>query len=285
MKSKYANKEKNRKVMKKENLQKILTKIKENNFESVNAVDCDSLAMYMFEYIGDTNPILRDELIYETYMYFCENRLLSDECMRNLFYGCQDSHHMLLELGAQSGDSVFVRSFSILLLVGLIDCHLSEHFLSEKDILDLQKLSCKCYVLEQNLMGYDDKKGWAHIVAHGADLLAVLSQNKCIGKEEALEILDAIIMKICQGKHAYIDNEPWRISQVIISIMKRKLLREAEWENWLNRIQISANELYSIEWVHSRTNVDNFLRVLYFSIMNFDDKNELLVEIGNRMKK
>ncbi len=271
--------------MMKDNLKKILTELKENNFESVNAVDCDSLAMYMFEYIGDTNPILRDELIYETYMHFCENRLLSDECMRNLFYRCQDSNHMLLELGTQSGDSVFIRSFSILLLVGLVDCHMSASFLSDADILDLQKLLCRCYVLEQNLTGYDDKKGWAHIVAHGADLLAILAQNDCIGKEETLEILDATIIKICQGKHAYIDNEPWRISQVIISIMKRKLLSEDEWKSWLNRIQIFASELYSIEWVHSRTNVENFLRVLYFSIMNFDDKNELLIEIGNRMKK
>lgn len=281
----YLQNEKIGNVMKKDNLQKILTDLKENNFEPANAIDYDSLAMYMFEYIGDTNPILRDGLVYETYMYFCENRLLSDECMRNLFYLCQDTNHMLLELGSQSGDSVFVRSFSILLLVGLVDCHLSASFLTNADILGLQKLLCRCYVLEQNLIGYDDKKGWAHIVAHGADLLAVLAQNGCIGKEEALEILDATTIKICQGKHAYIDNEPWRISQVIVSIMKRKILSEAEWKSWLNRIQISASELYSIEWVHSRTNVDNFLRVLYFSILNLDGKNKLLMEIENRMKK
>lgn len=69
--------------MKKDNLQKILTELKENHFEPANAIDYDSLAMYMFEYIGDTNPILRDGLIYETYIFFCENRLLSLNYSRN----------------------------------------------------------------------------------------------------------------------------------------------------------------------------------------------------------
>lgn len=55
--------------------------------------------------------------------------------------------------------------------------------------------------------------------------------------------------------------------------------------DWLNKIQITADELYSIEWVHSRTNVENFLRTLYFSIYKFDHNHFLLNELIIRLEK
>lgn len=114
--------------------------------------------MEMFKYIGDTDPMLRDELIYETYMHFCENKLLSDKCMEYLFESCQDSNHLFLELGSQDGDSVYIRSFSILLLVGLVECNLSNHFLKDESILKLYNNICKYYQCELNLNGYDEKR-------------------------------------------------------------------------------------------------------------------------------
>lgn len=43
----YLQNEKIGNVMKKDNLQKILTELKENNFEPANAIDYDSLAMHI----------------------------------------------------------------------------------------------------------------------------------------------------------------------------------------------------------------------------------------------
>lgn len=59
-------------------------------------------------------------------------------------------------------------------------------------------------------------------MAHGADLLETIARNECIGKMEMLAILEVLKEKICIGNYVYIDNEPWRMSRVVISIIKRK---------------------------------------------------------------
>ena len=126
-------------------------------------------------------------------------------------------------------------------------------------------LFCECYEKENNFLGYTEEKGWAHFVAHGADLLESLAKCKELTKDDLECILKAIRTKICQGQYVYIDNEPWRMGRSILSIMNRNIFTEEELNEWIHTlITFNASDEWNIEVFHARMNKQNFMRALYF---------------------
>ena len=271
--------------MKREELLELLRKSKQNGYVLENKHDYDSLAKAMFEYIGDPDPELRDELIYVGYDTLLSEHRISKETMLELWMRCQDSEHLLFEQGSHSGDSVYVRSFCTLLLVCLLETHKKIPFLQKEQITEFVPFFCDCYEKEQNLRGYTKEKGWAHTVAHGADLLETLAGCEETTKQDLEVILQAIRSKVCQGDYVYIDDEPWRISQAVRAILNRTIFTEEEWMKWLDTLQNPITDKVSIECFHARINIQNFLRTLYFTVHKCGTNPQLLEAILIRIEK
>lgn len=251
--------------MERQELIRTLSKLKTIGYVLESEKEYDELAEAMFEWIGDSDPTLRDSLIYEGYVALLEKHKISRSMMKSLWKRCQDEKHLLLEQGSKTGDSIYVRSFCTLLLVCLVETHLEKPFLQAQEIKEFLALFCECYEKEKNLLGYTEEKGWAHFAAHGADLLDSLAKCKELTKNDIESVLKALRTKICQGEYVYIDNEPWRMGRSIISIMDRNIFTEEELNKWLHTLMISnTSEAWSIEAFHARMNKQNFMRALYF---------------------
>lgn len=245
-----------------------LIEIGEMTSEEIRNLDQETLVHKMVQSIGHTDPELRDNLIYTTFFKLMTEQHLSDELMSELIITCMDDEHLFFRIGEENTDSVFTRSFSALVVALVLDTDVKGQFLSK----DVAKQACDRavdYLLkEKDVRGFDEEKGWAHAVAHGADLLATAVEHPVTNSETFYpKALDAVKHCVIRENGVYINEEDERL-QVVIHFMLEKGINPSLLENWIdsiwNHLQNKAEEGWSLSYFHLRTNVTNFLKTLYF---------------------
>ena len=97
-------------------LKELLFKLKNENFANLSDIDVNKLINGMLENIGSIDPDLRDELIYGSFhIMFLKTNVLNDY-FRDILNVCTNNDHLFYKIGEQNSDSVFTRSFSVLLI-------------------------------------------------------------------------------------------------------------------------------------------------------------------------
>jgi hypothetical protein len=138
------------------------------------------------------------------------------------------------DLGAVDSDSVFLRSFSCLVLAELVFEDASRGYLLGAEVLRLLEEVLAYFPAERDLRGYIPEKGWAHAVAYGADLLWVLSRNKHIGVDDLPRILRCLSSKIApEGAAVYVWNEDERLARAVLGVLHRNVVPLPALETWL----------------------------------------------------
>lgn len=250
----------------KHQLKENLTRIKQNNFLISKDERYDEYAKVMLRFIGDTDPILRDSLIYEVFNEWIVHGRFNNEQLTNYLLILINSEHLLYKIGEKDTDFVYTRTFSALILTSIIERHLIESFLTKPLIMQLFDIAVLYYREEKDLRGYTQNSGWAHPMAHGADLLKALSACSELDKDKLAAILNVIKSKICQGDYVYIEREPNRMSHVVSEIYKRNLFTNNEFSEWVQSFINTEKDSSSITSFHERVNIGNFLRCLYFEL-------------------
>lgn len=92
------------------------------------------LALYMMKHIGSPDPVLRDELIYVTLATWIGQGVFSEEQLRDVLQLSLDDKHLFYGIGEQGTDSVFTRTFSVLLLPPILSVDRERPFLNKEDI-------------------------------------------------------------------------------------------------------------------------------------------------------
>lgn len=193
-----------------------------------------------------------------------ELRVISAQLRTNLHQG----------LGEQGTDSVFLRSFSLLVLNNVVDYDNAHPFLQEQEVLAWLEETLAYYQEECDLRGYVPVKGWAHSVAHGADLLMAFARNRYVRQAELERILHVIAWRVTSPVSAvFIDQEDERLCVVVLTALRRNLLPLPSLQTWVQSIvqpegRQSWRETFSdgegnIAFTHVRT----FLRSLYFQLL------------------
>ncbi|MGL6104634.1 DUF2785 domain-containing protein [Romboutsia sp.] len=252
----------------KEDILKIkLIQIKENNYE-INFDDLYySLALDMLKHIGTTDAILRDDLIYNIFAKWISQNRFSNQQLQTFLEICTDNDHLMKCVGNENDDTVFTRTFSALVIALIIYSHNQKSFLPDNMIFQTKDSITEYYTKEIDLRGYIGNKGWAHSVAHGADVIDELAQCKTLSKKDLQELLVILKLKICQGEYVYIDGEPDRISIAVRSIFMRGHIDRDTILEWLESFKnYNSRENWSIELYHQKINSTNFLKSLYFTL-------------------
>src|SRR5699024_2773366 len=152
-----------------------------------------SLISKMIEDIGTTDSELRDELIYTTFGHMIViTELLNPKQLNHLLNICIDDQHLFYGLGERGSDSVFLRSFSVLLFVLILNVDRRDSCLSESEIKHVKERLFTYVRNEKDVRGYVDRKGWAHALAHAADALGEIAKHPYIKENELLELLEVI---------------------------------------------------------------------------------------------
>lgn len=258
-----------------------LIEIRANGYNFTD-YDLDDLNLKMIRNIGSTDFVLRDELIYTTFgqMILLKN-LLDKNQLNQLLEICLDDQHLFYGLGEKETDSVFARSFSVLVLGLVLDADNRQSFLSEKEFRFVIEKVFDYFKNERDIRGYVEGKGWAHALAHAADTLNVIASHSYSTEKESLDLLKIIKSKVLFSDSVYSHNEEERMALPVLSIFKSGLLVDQQILNWISEFRSQLEEQKKLvsnpDGLNVLLNVRNFLSSLYFRL-RFED-------IGNHFQK
>jgi len=242
-------------------LKQQLQAIAANEYRVPDNVDHWQVTQDMLIHIGSLDPELRDDLIYSTLIKWEEADRYTADQYRAILTTTLDQQHAFLGLGEREGDAVFTRSFSILAGVIPIYTHRQQPFLTPAEVRGALDRVLDYFARETDLRGYVESKGWAHAVAHTADLLDEFALCTEIDRAGLLRILDAIRVKAAATETIYIAEEDERLAYATLSLLSRDLLSESEVADWIKGF--APIERVG-EWRQRHLNTKHFLRSLYF---------------------
>ena len=119
--------------MNRDTLKNLLSKIQKNDYKVPEDVEPHQLTMDMLNYIGDIDPELRDDLIYTTFIKWVINDVYNKNDLYSILPIVLDENHLFYKIG-EVGDSVFTRTFSVLMLPGILYTHIEKDFLNKMQI-------------------------------------------------------------------------------------------------------------------------------------------------------
>jgi len=225
----------------------------------------------LLSYLGSTDPFLRDEVAFEVLAaWIVRDRRYSPAEMRTL--GDQLAHNLKAGLGEQDTDSIFLRSYSALVLDKVIEADNWHTCLEAADIRRWMEEGLAYIVAERDLRGHVPGQGWAHAIAHAADLLWVLAQSRHTGARDLERILDAIAKRITMPvDHVYLYNEDQRLAYAAMAVLQRDLLDVPTLDMWLGRMARPGSDwqqaFLSPTSASAYHNTITFLHSLYFQLL------------------
>ncbi|MGG2014995.1 DUF2785 domain-containing protein [Bacillus sp. S10(2024)] len=266
-----------------------LKRIAEDNYHLNSAEEAMSFARLMLQYIGDTDPILRDDLIYSTfYQWICEKQYFSNEELNEIVDTLIDEKHLFFHIGNEGDDTVFTRTFSALLMEVFLYWNRNNTYLSMDKFIKIKDSIIRYYNEEKDLRGYLDVKGWAHGAAHGADAMCELVHSKESDENTRLKVLDSLQRVLSNGKYILSNEEDERMTRVVFLIAVKALLPKESICQWIEGLEKGISSEYSREQYIARINTKNFIRCLYFSLMHQQDTKDitdLLFETEEKLNK
>ncbi|MBN1564108.1 MAG: DUF2785 domain-containing protein [Anaerolineae bacterium] len=223
--------------------------------------------------LGSTDPVWRDEIGYTILVNWITRDLIPPDDLRGLI--AQLSAFLTVGLGEQDTDTVFLRSFSVLILAGII-YHDNRHraFLTEAEVHDLMNKTLAYFEVEKDLRGYVPDKGWAHSCAHTADLIDEFTISRYSQPADLERMMNAIRAKIMAPTgYVYLHNEDGRLCVAVMSTLARDVLPVAFWEGWFRGFLETAargpahNIARDPAAYSAYLNSKHFLRSLYFWLL------------------
>lgn len=269
-------------------LKLLLSSLKNTELENLTVKDLDVLIASMLDNIGSIDSELRDDLIFSTFMRLIEKDLLTISQKKYILKTCLDKFHLFNSIGERNTDSVFTRSFSSLVIAGILANDKHECLLSKDDFMETLLKTIEYMQNEMDTRGYVEGKGWAHSIAHGADLLAALVRHPSFPKAYESEILNTV--SLCLYKKAiYIDDEDERLSFVIEALIERDL-DQKELKKWItanfNVLEsISQKEGYSNNYFRTKFTIASFFKTLYFRMFGNSATYESRTIIEDELKQ
>jgi hypothetical protein len=242
-------------------LKQQLQTIAANDYRVPDGIDYWQMTQDMLAHIGSIDPELRDDLILATASKWARADLYTEDQYRAILARTLDQQHLFLGLGEREGNAVFTRSFSILTGGIAIYHHRQQPFLTPDEVRAALDKVLDYFARENDLRGYVEGKGWAHAVAHTADVLDEFALCTEIDRAGLLRILDAIRIKASTAETIYTAEEDERLAYATLSLLSRDLLSESEVADWIK--SFAPIERVG-EWRQRHLNTKNFLRSLYF---------------------
>jgi len=227
----------------------------------------DELITELLSYLSSSDPELRDDIAYTIYAIWLKKGMFTHETIE--YHISQLMRNLEEGIGERDTDSVFLRSFSVLFLAEIVHNDNKTPKLKKATIDTLVDKALSYLEQEKDPRGFIPVKGWAHALAHNADLLTVLVKNKHTDGEQHLHILNGITQKLISATDwVYTFGEDDRLSAVALSVFQRGTLNASTLHNWIS----SFTGNWKGAWMNEeRTraffNVRNFTRSLYSQLI------------------
>jgi hypothetical protein len=237
-----------------------LQAIKANDWAVPSDRERNRLARALTACLASPDPNLRDGVAFEALAHWLRARQLSVETMRAL---AEDLDRRLFSADANG----FEQPFAALVLSEVARADRIEAYLAPETRTRILDHALAYFVAVRDYRGFDEREGWRHGVAHGADLLLQLSLNPAFAIAELARIRDAIAVQVAPTGHFYVYGESERLARPIIFMAQRGLVSEAEWTQWFAQFAPGEDEnlFASQAGLARRHNVNAFLQSVWIN--------------------
>lgn len=239
--------------------------------------------------LGDPDPSIRDGIAYPTITTWILDGVY-DELLEGLGDGMAAG--LAVGLGEDGTDTVFRRSFSVLVLAECIERDNAHHLVPASKMVAWGDRIASWLVRERDLRGFVPGKGWAHSMAHGADAIASLAVSEAMGRLELTVLLDVVADRLLlPTEHFLVHGEPDRLARATMRILRRDLVGLEVLEPWLARISQNARAhgLGETDPFLVAANVQAFLRALHLQLALAPhppaSRSDLLLTVMDRLRE
>lgn len=216
--------------------------------------------------LGSTDPVERDQVAFCVLAAWIADGVYDDLLVS---FGDSICNGLRVDLGMPEGDAVFRRSFSALVLASCVERDNVAHLVPIDVALKWAERSIEWFTRERDLRGWVDGKGWAHSVAHGAELVTALARSRHLDADQLGVLLDVIAERLTtHATRVLVDGEDDRLAYAALAVMQRNLLDSGWLEDWVQTLAAAAEvETSPLEKPagaeFAARNTSNFLRALY----------------------
>ncbi|MGH3497614.1 MAG: DUF2785 domain-containing protein [Nocardioidaceae bacterium] len=230
----------------------------------------DDLTTELVTWLGDPNPHRRDDLAYPILATWISHGVY-DELLAGIGDGITVG--LASGLGNNGDETVLRRSFSALVLAEIIGRDNESRRLDPDVVIRWGDRATSWYVRERDLRGWIPHHGWAHAVAHGADLVGQLARSRHFGALELTVLLDVVADRLLQPTtYAWRHGEDDRLAYAVMTILHRNLVSMSILEPWIARLGQGMREPLTRgqstgEWPSpAAANTGGFLRALHLQL-------------------
>lgn len=217
--------------------------------------------------LGDTDPETRDGTAYPTLATWID-RGVYDDLLPGLGDGIASG--LGVGLGERESDSVFRRSFSVLVLDACIARDNQRPLVPGGKVLEWGDRIATWLLRERDLRGFVTGKGWAHAVAHGADALGTLASSPHLATPELTVILDVIADRLLLPvDRLFTNGEADRLALATLQVLRRNAVPLRVLEPWIARLAAAAGTMSSYDDRDPHLvggNAEAFLRSLHLQL-------------------
>jgi hypothetical protein len=227
----------------------------------------DDLTAELTRMLGSPDPALRDGTAYPALSTWID-RGVYDDLLAGLGDGMATG--LRVGLGETGTDSVFRRSFSVLVLAECVDRDNRRALLPSAKIFEWGDRVATWYLREADVRGFVPGKGWAHAVAHGADAIGTLAESPHFAANELTVLLDILADRVLLPvPHVYANAEPDRIAMATMKILRRNVVPLTVLEPWVARLAATAGRMGAtgdVDPFLATGNAEAYLRALYLQL-------------------
>ncbi|MFS8063099.1 MAG: DUF2785 domain-containing protein [Luteimonas sp.] len=240
-----------------------LQALKARQFATPDAATRHVLAQGLVDCLGDPDPAIRDGIAYEALAHWMRAAELDAASLRSL----RDRLYVLIEQPNADG---FRRPFAALVLSEVARTDRIAPWMTSQERAMMVERAAGFVEGVSDYRGYDDREGWRHGVAHGADWLMQLSLNPALPPAQLDRILLAVATQVVPAaSHAYVFGEPARLARPVQFIAARGLHSDAQWQAWFStlapRLGDPALAYVDSGWLARHHDLQAFLDALYLA--------------------
>ncbi len=269
----------------------LLRKIKESKYKFDDSIDKTELAKTLIENIGNHDSYIRDGLIYPVLATLLYYDHLSKENLIEFTKILISDKGMKYDLPNFFELSVLTRSFSLLAIVIIIYRQRTDKILTNELFRELYTEFMSYFRNEIDFRGYIPKVGWAHSVAHSADVFKQLFKCEALGEQEFKDMFAVIRERFMINTYVFMSDEDERMVSAIFEALKRNVLKEEYIFEWIDGFRSFEKLAKFPEDYNVDINIRNLLRSLYFRLIGdesykgiLDKLIEVLDELNSHKK-
>ncbi len=206
-----------------------LQQLKQQQFQ-VSSDDRARLATGLLACLSSPDPVLRDDIAFSAYSAWLRGQVFDTAALRRL----RDQLYGLLQAEDAAG---FRHPFAALTLSEVARTDRVAPWMSAAERDEMVERATAYLRSVRDYRGFDEREGWRHGVAHGADWLMQLALNPALGRAHCDALLAAVATQVVPGSaHAYVFGEPGRLARPVLYIAGRGLLAASDWSAWLAQL-------------------------------------------------